>query len=394
MVNEQYIKIFLKAHSYCIKNNFAGYSLYDSHNSFIPFQKFGKYVSFYMNQFIKRYPINLRPLLGIKKEYNPKGIGIFLNLYSQLKGLGVIDENELIQLTDSFLNLLLDKRSKGYNGYCWGYNYNWPNRDGSIVPAFMPSGVVTGFICRALMQYYISFNNTIVKEIISGAADFVLNDLKIDETKYGLCISYTPNPYNYTVNASLLAAEILAYDDYLNNTLKHKDIINGVLQFTCNTQNNDGSWYYSFEPLTYKPKKQIDFHQGYVLETMSNILKYSTLYEEKYENIIKKGFQFYINRQIDPDGKAYWRFPKKWPVDIHNQSQAIITLNRFSHLDLRCSSLLNSLIVWTVKNMMSKNGIFYYQRWPLFTNKVSYMRWNQAWMMLALVEVMKKNNNE
>ena len=34
-------------------------------------------------------------------------------------------------------------------------------------------------------------------------------------------------------------------------------------------------------------------------------------------------------------------------------------------------------------------GNFYYQKWPIITNKVSYMRWNQGWMMVAISTLMK-----
>ena len=41
------------------------YSLFDSHNSFIPFAKFGHTISFLSNQIIKRSPINIRKFIGI-----------------------------------------------------------------------------------------------------------------------------------------------------------------------------------------------------------------------------------------------------------------------------------------------------------------------------------------
>jgi hypothetical protein len=395
MMDIQKIKAsFLKAHEYSRSQNYTGYSLYDSHNGVVPFEKFGRVISFYSNQIIKRSPINFRTLLGIKKGYNPKGAGLFLNIYSQAAGLGIIEEGELKEITDFFFEWLINNPSQGYSGYCWGYNYDWPIRDGSIVPAHTPSGVVTGFNCRAMMSNYRICNNEKVREIIASSADFVMNDLEHINTDRGLCISYTPLPDNLTVNASLLGAEILAYSDYLNGTKTHRDTIKGVLDFTRNVQNDDGSWYYSFTPGTFKPKNQIDFHQGYVIETIDNILKHISYDFDitPYRFCIHRGLDFYLSHQIDPKGYAYWRLPKKWPVDIHNQSQAIITLNRFDGLDVRCKPLRDKIISWTIENMMGSNGKFYYQKWPLITNKVSYMRWNQAWMMLALMEVLKKNS--
>jgi len=44
---------------------------------------------------------------------------------------------------------------------------------------------------------------------------------------------------------------------------------------------------------------------------------------------------------------------------------------------------------WTIKNMQDSKGNFYYQKWPFLMNKVSYMRWGQGWMMLALSKLLE-----
>ena len=384
----------VKAHQYCVKEDFKGYSLYDSHNSYLPFLKMGKTISFFANQIIKRSQINFRPFLGIKKEYNPKGIGLFLNIYSQAKDLGLIDENERNELCHRFFSWLVENSSKGYHGHCWGYNYDWPNRDGSYVSAYTPSGVVTGFICRAIMNYYRSSMDQKVLPIIKSAADFIVNDLIQTDTKYGLCFSYTPVQRFLTINANLLAVEVLAYADHIMKESKYMDIIKSVIDFTVKLQNEDGSWYYSFHPKTFEPKKQIDFHQGYVIETMANIISCAKYLDtNEVHQSIKKGFAYYLKRQLSEEGFAFWRYPKKWPIDIHNQSQAIITLTRFAYLDENSLALAVNIAEYTLNNMFSKHGAFYYQKWPFFVNKTPYMRWNQAWSMLALLELYKKCKN-
>ena len=55
---------------YCAGHRYQGYSLYDSHNGRVPFAAFGPKVSFYANQVVKRSPINLRPLFGVRKGIN------------------------------------------------------------------------------------------------------------------------------------------------------------------------------------------------------------------------------------------------------------------------------------------------------------------------------------
>jgi hypothetical protein len=390
-----YKKALSSVDDYCVKNDFKGYSLYDSHTGKVPFEKFGKTISFLSNQVIKRSPINFRPIIGVPKAYNPKGMGLFLHTYSLLQKCedSGFDSKDLQQRCTFFVDWLNNNYSKGWSGKCWGYHYDWPRSDGSLFRAFTPSVVVTAFICRALMTN-LEVNpeiEGIVKDIVHSATKFVLNDVYCTEHKEGLCFSYTPAQRDTVFNANLLAAEILAYDDFLQGTTNHKEVIKQVLKFTLNHQNDDGSWYYSLHPKTGKPKNQIDFHQGYMVETIHRVCETSGLWTEELKKSISIGLKFYIEKQFDKDGASLWRFPGKWPVDIHNQSQGIITFAMFKDYDDRYLPFAQKITDWTIQNMQGRNGAFYYQKWPLITNKVPYMRWNQGWMMVALATLMERS---
>jgi len=378
-------EVLCALHNYCQKEKYKGYSLLDSHNSPIPFRMFGNKISFIINQISKRSPINIRPLIGVKKDINPKAYGLLLHAYSLLSQMDVISPQEAEKKAQYFFDWLTRNPSQGYSGHCWGYNYYWPKRDGSGVPAYTPSVVVTGFIARSMLVYYEVFKVDTIKKILKSSAQFVLNDIHLYKGHDGYCFSYTPVKRDKTVNASLLASEILAYCDYVNAEDKYQSYIENVIKFTFNNQNEDGSWYYSFHYDTGKPKKQIDFHQGYVLESILRLSQYTKIDCEKYHDKIQKGLAFYYNNQFDKEGFAYWRLPQKWPVDIHNQSQGIITFSSFRDYHENYLRFAKQITQWTIENMQGPRGNFYYQKWPLITNKISYLRWNQAWMMLALV---------
>ena len=382
--------------AYCRKEDFKGYSLYDSHTGKIPFEKFGKTISFLSNQVLKRAPINFRPLIGVPKAYNPKGMGLFLHSYSLLRqaNVEILPEGDLKELSDYFFNYLLDYHSNGYSGICWGYHYDWPRSDGSMFRAFTPSVVVTAFICRAMMEYIKAepAANEKVKQTIRSAVEFVLNDVYCTEHKEGLCFSYTPAQRDTVFNANLLAAEILAYDDYLQQSERHSNKIQQVLDFTLSHQNYDGSWYYSLHPKTGKPKDQIDFHQGYMVETIHRICNIAECWTPELRKSVEKGLKFYIDRQFDSEGASLWRYPKKWPIDIHNQSQGIITFSLLKKYSDEYLAFAEKIAEWTIRNMQAKDGRFYYQKWPIITSKVPYMRWNQAWMMVALSTLIANNS--
>ena len=113
-----------------------------------------------------------------------------------------------------FLDWLRDNSSKGYAGYCWGYRYPWPKSDGLLVPAGKPNSVVTSNI-RGVFEYYQLTKDDTYLDLINGATDFILNDIPRTDNELGTCFAYTPVKRDMTINASLLAAEILAYSDYV-----------------------------------------------------------------------------------------------------------------------------------------------------------------------------------
>jgi hypothetical protein len=63
-------------------------------------------------------------------------------------------------------------------------------------------------------------------------------------------------------------------------------------------------------------------------------------------------------------------------------------------LDKNNLDLADKTLRWAMANMWDESGYFYYQVLPFFRNKISYMRWSQAWMLMAfsiLFEVLGHN---
>ena len=128
---------------------------------------------------------------------------------------------------------------------------------------------------------------------------------------------------------------------------------------------------------------------------MDIVLNYSGIDDDEARESIKKGLNFYYNTQFNKDeGWAYWRLPQKHPIDIHNQSQAIITFSKFNEYSKEFLPFAQKVADWTIENMRSNKGNFYYQKYPLITNKINYLRWNQGWMMVALTTLLEKLKEE
>jgi hypothetical protein len=65
-------------------------------------------------------------------------------------------------------------------------------------------------------------------------------------------------------------------------------------------------------------------------------------------------------------------------------AQSIITLLAFRDIDPGGAEFARSVYRWAMDHMWDRDGYFYYQVFPYLTNRLSYMRWSQAWMLLAL----------
>jgi len=64
--------------------------------------------------------------------------------------------------------------------------------------------------------------------------------------------------------------------------------------------------------------------------------------------------------------------------------QGIITFAKLKDHDINYLNFVYKIAKWTIENMQSNDGYFYYRRYKYFNNKIPYMRWGQAWMLLAL----------
>ena len=373
---------------WCEKYNYKGYDPYDTLNSPFNFRIFGKWGPALAIQIQKRNPVNIRPLLGIKKGFNPKGMGLFLKAYSML--YQKTGEKKYLEKADWLLNWLDTNYSEGYSGKCWGYNFDWAS-PGSYLPAYTPSVVVTSFVVDGIFEYFKVTQNELAKELINEAARYIISDIPVTELPEGISYSYTHLSKGCCYNASLLAAEILAKSDFVNGLNNYRDQIKRSVDFVLSKQKPTGEWWYSYDPENGTERKQIDFHQGFVLVSLANLVELSIGPDAPLENAIRKGLDYYRAEQFYDNGRSLWRIPKKWPVEIHNQAQGIITFSRLKSFDSSYGSFAETIAQWTIDNMQSPKGYFYYRSTPLFMNKIPYMRWSQAWMFLALAEIL---NNE
>ena len=366
---------------YCQDSNWSGYDPYDALNSpllrALSLKK--KALRIVFVHFMKKLPINLRPFLGIRKDYNPKGIGLFLWSYAKLyKSTG---NSELLKKIDFFLDLLESLKSKGYSGNCWGYNFDWQSR-AFFLPKFTPTIVNSSFIGHALLDSYQYTAKERALEIALSIAKFILLDVNRKEDSRGICFSYSPLDRTFVHNANLLGASFLIrlYKYLPRDELKTAAL--AALTYSMSYQREDGSWYYAETDY----QQWIDsFHTGFNLQSSLYFLEEGFGLEHKIS--FEKGVRFYADNFFLDDGSPKYYHNRTYPLDIHSAAQALVFFSIIEGYE----GLKQKIAQWMLENMQDQKGFFYYQKNHFYMNKIPYMRWSQAWALHALTSLMLSN---
>ncbi len=361
------------------KEQFKGWDPYDLLNSPVPFRFFGHMAQAVVVQAGKLLPFNVRPILFVKKGLTPKGLGLLLSAYCNL--YKKTNEQKFLDAAHRLYDLLKECRSKGYREYCWGCNFAWANPH-AILPKYMPSSVVTSFVCQGIYEYYRICGNEEATQIIESASQYILKYLKQTRTSEGICLSYTEEKGNSCYNASLLSGELLSIQYAISKDNKLVDLIKWIVSYALARQHDDGHWNYSMDS-SGKERVQIDFHQGFMLCSLYRICQNMGETPPEVTLAIEKGLRYYRLNQFTDNGRSLWRVPKSFPVDIHNQAQGIITFSILAGYDETLKDFAQTITQWTINNMQSSKGYYHYRIFKHYTIRTPFMRWSQAWMLLA-----------
>jgi len=392
-MNPTFIDSLKRLDSYVRDQQFKGYDPYDALNSPLIKNIQNKLVRLLFTQFFIYFPLNLRPFFRINPEINPNGIGLLLRAYCLMYRTGLINKNDFDQISSRLVNILLETKSQGYSGDCWGFPFDWQDLV-RYAPKKTPTIVISSFIGQGFLDLYDVTKEDNYLRIVESITQFIRKDLHITQLKNGICFSYTPLDTHIVHNANCLGAAFLTRVYSINHDQTLLDQAKKAFDFTISCQREDGSWSYRLNLETGEERNQIDFHQGFIIDSLCDYLEYSGTKDKIYITSLKKAALFYKNNQFQSDGRAKWRLPRKYPIDIHHLAQGIISFNKMYELtkDVEYLNCANRIAQWTIENMQDEKGFFYYQKWPLFINKIDYMRWGQAWIILALSKILFYSN--
>ena len=380
-----------------ITNNYSGADPFDGLNSklFELFPRLKKgVIGLAWIQLHKRLAVNLRPLFGVPKKRNPKGIGLFI--LGLLEDYKVTNEqtylDEAIVLADWLLTQQSDKTIWQHS--CWGYHFDW-NARAFFVPKGKPNVITTIYVAQALYALSEVMNDKKYSEPAIDSAHFIVKTLykECDGRQF---FGYIPGETAFVHNASLWGAAWVAKVAVLTNNQHYKQLALNAARQSVSEQGADGSWVYGAR----HHHQFIDgFHTGYNLEALR--LLSDELQTDEFEAAIAQGFTYYKAHLFEQDGTAKYYNNNRYPLDMHSVSQAIFTLLKVGKTpdDFVVAEKVINRAIQTL--YMPKKQRFIYQKNKYFTNKVDYVRWTQAWVYFSFayfnrqkVSITQQNDTE
>ncbi|MCB0403610.1 MAG: hypothetical protein KDD51_02420 [Bdellovibrionales bacterium] len=372
---------------YCRNRDYSGYSKFDALNSPILERVFGSFSlgRLLITQLVNRIPLPLRPLFGVRKGRNPKGVANFVKgyclSYSVYRSANTLDA---IKILSDWLLANTSKRHGVYDGEgtAWGYHFPWQS-PGFFAPRHYPNCIVTVFCAEALLEAYKLTQESRFLAGALGAAEFITKGLPVlESTSEHLCIGYVPAPLRWRViNINAVSAGFLAKLGIRTQRAEYVSAAKRMIRWVVAARNPDYSWNYT------SPKSQSgigpdNYHTGGILDGIADYMLATGDYS--FEHEYRKGLSYYSQNFFTMDRAPKWRAHRNFPNDIHGAAQGILTHCKAEHFQPGHLAFAEEILAWTLSHMVGPDGNFYYQKFPYFTWKLDLMRWSNSWMFWAM----------
>jgi hypothetical protein len=366
------------------EHDYRGYDTFDGLNA-----RFVRQLTFnsallrtVLLQGVRRFPLNLRPLLGITPERSSKGMGFLASGFMRLsKATGDPKWNEK---AEAALQWLIDHHLRGYSGACWGNHFDYQART-FYLPKGVPTVVWTALIGHAFLDGWEHFHKDAYLRIAVSACEHIVNDLAAIPEGNTVCIAYIPGKDTMVHNANTLGASLLARTHAAVGDDRYLKLARLAFTYTANHQRPDGSWFYGEKENLHWVD---NFHTAYVLDCFKHYARSSG--DCRFTNVLSRGYEYWKRTFFLADGTPRYYCAKTLPIDIQCSAQAIDTLTLFKDDDSTAIPLAFKIARWTIRNMQDRSGYFYYRRYSRhIVNRTPTLHWGQATMFRALAGLYK-----
>ena len=373
---------------------YAGYSKHDGLNS--PLLGFlagsSRLTRLGAIQVVTRSPVDIRPLVGVRKARNAKGLSLFARaLLARHRMTGSADDAAQAR---GLLDWLIDHPAAGFDGLCWGYPYPWQDV-GFFAPRDFPNRVVTAHVGQALVDGYETLTEERYLDAATRAVRFLLEAPKtLFEDDSRRCVSYVPDrSIDWIVmDVSALAGALAAR---LGAITGDRDLIlegGRLVRYVVSKQTRDGAWFYA-DPPSASHITHDNYHTGFILDA---ILQYGRAAgTDEFDDAYRRGIEFYERRLFEPSGAARFMSDREYPVDIHGCAQGILTFSLQQRHRGTGAETATRVLDWTLRHMWDPaSGWFYYQKRRAYRTRIRELRWCQGWMSWALASYLENCGGE
>jgi len=282
-----------------------------------------------------------------------------------------------------FLTELERSRCSQFKEYCWGYEFDWVWRGGTIKRQ-TPLITTTPYAYEAFLHMCQVQPRGEWKLILESIARHAATDIKDFPTSdTASSCSYTPFDEGRVLNASAYRAFLLTSASKVFSNADYWRIAERNLNFVLENQNADGSWFYAVDGV----RDFIDhFHTCFVMKALAKI--HSLTGHTGIGEALTKGVSYYLNNLFDSDGlpKPFSRAPRLtvYKRELYDCAECInlclLLRDRFPQLEATLEKVVAHVLgVW-----VKRDGSFRSRKLHIGWDNVPMHRWGQAQMFRSL----------
>lgn len=365
---------------YIARQQFRGWDPYDALTSplfRLPVLRSSRWIRIAAEQALKRSPLNLRPVLGISKGYNPVTLAFVLEASAYRAASDPLRADVHRARAHDCVAELVRLQTPGFSGACWGYDFPWEARYGHL-PARTPTVVATGFVTNALFVAYRLLGAEDAFALCESAARFVLEDLpRLPGDGDTFCWGYYPGDDQRVLNATMKGARLCAQ---VYSVTREDACLRAATQtasYVAQQQRGDGSWPYSVGDT--RPWAD-NFHSAYVLDAFDAYEGCTG--DDRFRATKDRGWEHYRGSFFEDGRIPKYYVNQLYPIDATACAQSLLTLCRFGDVQTA-----RAVADWTIRTMQLEDGHFAYQVRRRGTVRIPYMRWSSAYMYAGLSRV-------
>jgi hypothetical protein len=282
-----------------------------------------------------------------------------------------------------FLEVLKETRCPGYDHYCWGYPFHWETRLGTM-RAGTPLITTLPYAYEAFLQVYQIDRDRKWLAVMESIAEHAHNDYHdVITSEDASSCSYNPDPKDPggVINASAYRAFLLTRAGLDFSREDYRRVAERNLNFVLESQNADGSWYYS----TDGKRDFVDhFHTCFVLKALAKIEALTG--NPRCTEAIERGVDYYVNNLFDHEGlpKPFSRRPRLtvYRRELYDYAECInvgvLLKGRFTKLDKIVSGVIE------MKGWRKADGCFRSRQLLLGWDNTPMHRWAQSQLFRSL----------